>query len=221
MYKMKTEDEEEQHLRPIHCELNVLTRPDGSAILTQGNTAVVTGVYGPVEVKLQRILIDKASVEALYRPKSGLPCVSDRMRESLLRNTCEIALVATLHPRTAITVIIQEMQDSGGLLACAVNAACLALMNSGIAMKFLVAAVSCMIDNEDKIVIDPTDKQLKDSKASLTFVFDSYKKNIVASHTTGIFTQAQYHESLLKCKDVSDKIFQFYRDIVKKYATRI
>lgn len=39
-----------------------------------GDTAVVTAVYGPVEVKPQRILIDKASVEALYRPKSGLPC---------------------------------------------------------------------------------------------------------------------------------------------------
>jgi hypothetical protein len=39
-----------------------------------GDTAVVTAVYGPVEAKPQRILIDKASVEALYRPKSGLPC---------------------------------------------------------------------------------------------------------------------------------------------------
>lgn len=47
------------------------------------------------------------------------------------------------------------------LLACAVNSACLALMNSGIAMKFLVAAVSCMIDHEDKTLIDPDSKQLK------------------------------------------------------------
>jgi ribonuclease PH len=34
-------------------------------------------------------------------------------------------------------------------------------MNSGIAMKFLVAAVSCMIDHEDKTLIDPDTKQLK------------------------------------------------------------
>jgi hypothetical protein len=38
-----------------------------------GDTTAVTAVYGPVEAKPQRILIDKASVEALYRPKSGLP----------------------------------------------------------------------------------------------------------------------------------------------------
>jgi hypothetical protein len=57
---------------------------------------------------------------------------------------------------------------------------------------------------------------LQGSKASLTFVFDSIKKNIIASHTTGRFTQFQYQESLLKCRNVSDKIFSFYRDIVKK-----
>ncbi|KDR22065.1 Exosome complex exonuclease RRP46, partial [Zootermopsis nevadensis] len=186
-----------------------------------GDTAVVTAVFGPVEVKPQRILIDKACVEALYRPKSGLPCVHDRMHESLLRNTCETSLLATLHPRTSISIIIQEMQDSGGLLACAVNSACLALMSSGIAMKFLVAAVSCMISQEDKLLIDPTNKQLKDSKASLTFVFDSVKKNTVASHTTGSFTQIQYQESLMKCRNASDNIFSLYRDMVKKYASRI
>lgn len=206
---------EEQCLRAMKCELNVLSRSDGSAMFTQGDTAVVTAVYGPVEVKPQRILIDKASVEALYRPKSGLPCVHDRMQELLVQNTCETALLATLHPRTSISVIVQEMQDSGGLLACAVNSACLALMNSGIAMKFLVAAVSCMIDHEDKTLIDPDFKQLKNSRATLTFVFDSVKKSVVASHTSGRFNQTQYQECILQCKNVSDKIFSFYRNVIK------
>jgi len=69
----------------------------------------------------------------------------------------------THHPRSfcatgiKLLCIISLFQ----LLACAVNSACLALMNSGIAMKFLVAAVSCMIDHEDKTLIDPDSKQLK------------------------------------------------------------
>lgn len=33
----------------------------------------MAGVYGPVEVKMQKVLIDKASVECYYRPKSGVP----------------------------------------------------------------------------------------------------------------------------------------------------
>lgn len=37
------------------------------------------------------------------------------MRESVLRDTCETAMLSALHPRTAVTVILQEMQDSGGV----------------------------------------------------------------------------------------------------------
>lgn len=36
-----------------------------------GDTTVMAGVYGPVEVKMQKVLIDKASVECCYRPKTG------------------------------------------------------------------------------------------------------------------------------------------------------
>nr|CAD7408994.1 unnamed protein product [Timema poppensis] len=104
------------------------------------------------------------------------------------------------------------------LLACAVNAACLALINSGISMKFLVAAVSCMIDQQDNIILDPDNKQLLDSKATLMFVFDIVKKNIVACHTTGTFSQTQFQESLLKCREASSQIFTYYKDMVKKYA---
>lgn len=46
------------------------------------------------------------------------------------------------------------------LLACSVNAVSLALINSGIEMKFLIAAVSCMVDEEGVIIVDPDDKQL-------------------------------------------------------------
>lgn len=38
-----------------------------------GDTTVMAGIYGPVEVKMKHVLIDKASVECCYRPKSGVP----------------------------------------------------------------------------------------------------------------------------------------------------
>ncbi|XP_049791200.1 exosome complex component RRP46 isoform X2 [Schistocerca nitens] len=166
--------EEQIHLRPIHFELNVVSRSDGSAILTQGNTAVMAGVFGPAEVKLSKILIDRANVEAIYRPKTGLPTVADRTREALIKNTCEAAIISSQYPRTNISVIVQEMQDSGG-----------------------------------------------DSKASLTFVFESQKKSVVASHTEGHFSQLQFQECLLRCRHASDVLFKLYREIVKKYTSMI
>lgn len=70
---------------------------------------------GPVEVKLHNLQIDKAHIEVYYRPKSGLPSVADKLREQIIKNTCEAALLTVLYPRAAITVQIYEMEDNGGV----------------------------------------------------------------------------------------------------------
>ena len=38
-----------------------------------GATQVMAAVYGPVEVRANKELLDKASVEVIFRPKVGLP----------------------------------------------------------------------------------------------------------------------------------------------------
>lgn len=80
-----------------------------------GETAVMASVYGPIECKLQNMNIEKASVEVYYRSKSGMPSVSDRLREQIIKNTCEEALITAMHPRTAITIQLQEMDDRSGV----------------------------------------------------------------------------------------------------------
>lgn len=39
-----------------------------------GETVFLAAVYGPVEVKLQKIQIDRATVEATFRSSSGATC---------------------------------------------------------------------------------------------------------------------------------------------------
>ncbi|XP_015589164.1 exosome complex component RRP46 [Cephus cinctus] len=214
--------EDEGILRPMKCELNHLTMPDGSAMFMQGDTAVVAGIYGPVEARVQKMMYDKASIEVVYTPIKGPPCVDDRMREQIIKETCEAALIATLHPGTAICINVQELQDSGGLLACTVNAACLALINSGLSMKFMIGAVNCMIEKDSqKLILDPDTTQIQEAKATFTFIFDSSKKDLVSCQTTGRFTEKEFLYSFDKCKEASQCVFQFFRSIVTKYATRI
>ncbi|XP_046401463.1 dolichol kinase-like [Ischnura elegans] len=186
-----------------------------------GETAVTAAVYGPIEVKPNKLVIDRACVETIYRPKTGQARVADKTRENLIGNTCSSAILAALYPRTSVSIIIQEMHSAGGLMACAINAACLALIRSGIAMKFLIAAVSCAITKEDEILLDPDLKNCKDVKSELMFAFDNIDHRIVAVHSTGQFSDDQYKQALHLCAEASEKIFDFYRDIVKKYAVCI
>ncbi|XP_058834511.1 exosome complex component RRP46 [Topomyia yanbarensis] len=213
---MTTDDETKNALRPMYCELNVLTRSDGSALLTQGETAVIASVHGPAEVKMQHMNVEKAHVEIHFRPRSGLGSVNDRLLESLIRNTYESAILTGLHPRTAISVQIQEMQNLGGLVACAINAVCLALVNSGIEMKYLVAAVHSVLGEDGEITLDPDELQSKDARAKFTFVFESVRRNTVSIYTHGKFTPEQYHRALRMGTTAVEKVFDFYREIVVK-----
>lgn len=145
-----------------------------------GKTVVMASVYGPLESRLQKELPDRLNIELIYQPKSGMPGVVERGKEKLIQTTCEQIMLTHLHPRTAVNITIQEMQDGGGvriertlqntrivywdccslfrwlqLLAASINAACLALMDSGLSLQCLVAAVTCLVDSEGRIILDP------------------------------------------------------------------
>lgn len=76
---------------------------------------MLASIHGPFEAKLQHMLIDKAHVQAHFRPKAGVPCVNDRTNESFIRNTIASCVMGNLYPRTEISVIVQELQNSGGV----------------------------------------------------------------------------------------------------------
>ncbi|XP_032521440.1 exosome complex component RRP46 [Danaus plexippus] len=205
-------------LRPMKCELNFLSRSDGSAILSQGETVVTVSVNGPLDIKTTSQSIEKATLEILFSSKGGKPSVADRFKENVIRQTCETAILGCLYPRTGITITIQELEDYGGLLSCAINCACLALLNSGISLHHVVAAVSCIVDETGNIVLEPSYQQVQSATTKLYFVFDSRDKNLVTGFTEGAVGEDMYLEALEKCRAASDLVFDFYRDVVRKYS---
>lgn len=80
-----------------------------------GDTTVTATIIGPTEVKLHNLLIDKAYVDVLYHSKAGLVTVADKLRENIIKNTCETALLSILYPRSAIILQIYEMENGGGV----------------------------------------------------------------------------------------------------------
>lgn len=47
------------------------------------------------------------------------------------------------------------------------------------------------------------------------------KKDVICCNTVGCFTETEFLEAMEKCKHVSQYIFDFYRNLVKKYANVI
>lgn len=228
-------------MREMKAELGLLSKSDGSAMFSQGNIAVkqsfllhtkavfnifkiqgittlLVNINGPVEVKIQNMNVEKASIEVYYRPKSGLPSVDDRFKEKFVQQCMETALYSELHPRTAYRIQLQEIENRGGVLACAINTTCLALLNTGLEQKFLVAAVYCVVNEDGEITVDPDLRTYHKPTAVLTFVFDSLQIKALAVHTAGKFTMEQYQKAMDLCRSASEKVFDFYRDIVKKVS---
>ncbi|XP_052771207.1 exosome complex component RRP46-like [Mya arenaria] len=214
------ENQSVPHLRPMKCELGQLTRPDGSATLFQGDTCVMTAVYGPGEVRMNKELIGQATVDIVFKPKSGLPACAEKYTEVTLANTCETVLLASLHPRSAINLTVQEVQNSGSFLATCVNSCCLALLDASMNMNATVAAVNCCITKENDIVVDPSSKDEENSRASLTFVFESVKKDIITTSAQGQFSAEEFQSCLITCREATASVFQFYRDTITRKLSK-
>ncbi|CAI9613315.1 unnamed protein product [Staurois parvus] len=115
----------------------------------------------------------------MVRPKVGLPAIQEKNQEHLIRETCESVILGTLHPRTSITIVLQVLNDAGSLLACCLNAACMGLMDAGIPMHSLFCGVTCALDAEDQLTLDPSSKQQKESRAVLTFAIESTENKVL------------------------------------------
>ncbi|XP_053908878.1 exosome complex component RRP46 isoform X1 [Cuculus canorus] len=203
-------------LRPFSCEQGLLSRPDGSAAFLQGSTSVLVGLYGPGEAKGNRELPDRAALEVLLRPKVGLPGVLERSREQLLRQTCEAVLLGALHPRSAVTIVLQVLSDAGSLLSCCLNAACLAMLDAGLPLSSLFCGVTCAIDPSGAIVLDPDAQQEQGARAVLTFAIDSAERKVLMANTKGNCSVGELQQSLVAAQRAADTIFQFYRDSVQR-----
>lgn len=197
-------------------EYGNLSRPDGSALYAHGETVVQAAVYGPTEVRQNKELIDKSYIEVIYRSKIGISGCKDRVKENLIKNTVESATCVLLYPRTAITVAIQEIQDSGCLLAACVNASVVAMMDSGLAMKNTVAAVSCSIMQNNEVIINPTKNEETKATANLTFVFESQENKLSAFASDGFYSQEILLNCRQACSTAAAEIFQFYRTSVER-----
>lgn len=199
---------ERQHnaIRGFVSTSSVLGRADGSARWRQEGTSVLVAVYGPQQGNSRKEDFEKAIIEVVFKPESGKAGCQEHEYEYYIRECLEGIVLTTLHPRTSILVVCQVERQDGALLACTLNACCMALVDAGIPMRRMFASLSVALHaSEDTttdglvLMLDPDKKEEERAQAVVTLAYPyrhhlpedgivalQLEDHVLLSHTCGV-----------------------------------
>jgi len=214
---MRADDRANNQLRAMEGACRPLTRPDGSAKFAQGKTIALAAVYGPIEVLHKDELLDRATVEVWFQPSQGVRGPAERLQEKFLRGILETVILTTLHPRTLITIIVQEIVNDGSLLAAAVNASMLAVLDAGLPVKSTAAAVQCSLTRlGGDFILDPSTQEEKEAIACGVFVWGNSIKHALACSVYGRCGDDDLFKMQEVSKEASYQIYQCFGELLQK-----
>jgi ribonuclease PH len=130
---------------------------------------VLAAAYGPRGLPPRREHAERATLEVVFAPASGVRAGSERSMSCCVRAALESVLLAGLHPRTGVSIVLQAraarararrapppatltasaaaapqvVRDDGAALAACVNAACAAAVDAGVPLSGMLGARSC------------------------------------------------------------------------------
>jgi exosome complex component RRP41 len=195
-------------VRKIRCSCGALSRADGSAYYEQGNTRVLAAVYGPREPPVRaRAMHDRAVVFAEYSAAAFATPGRRRGRSKGDRRAVDAAatikavfegvILTKVLPRTQIDIYVQVLQNDGGALAAAINAASLALVDAGVPMSDLV--VSCSVGYVDEqFVLDLSQVEVGADGPELTMAVLAHSGKVASFQLESRMPNAQVLELALE-----------------------
>lgn len=215
-------------LRPLTCSRNVLIRAHGSARWSQGDTIVLAAVYGPKAGTKKNENPEKASIEVIWKPKTGQMGKEEKECEMILRRTIQSICLLTVNPNTTTSIILQVVNDDGALLPCAINAATVALVDAGIPLKHLAVAISCGLQESGSVFLDPTKLEEQNMQAFAYLVFpnsacsilqeassqgegENTEHALITTVTHGVMPVNGYLQCLERGRSASAKMSDFLR----------
>eukprot|EP01147_Barroeca_monosierra_P005023 gene5024-8752_t len=153
-------------IRRVQAVVGMFPHADGSSYFQQGDTKVVAIVNGPKQpISSFENLGDTCSYLCFL-----LVTVQQQKKStelgSKIASTFESAVMNELYPHSQIDISVQVLQADGGVLAVAINAVTLAIIDAGIAIKdFVCAATASVIDSAFVLVSNQLDINHQESLA--------------------------------------------------------
>jgi exosome complex component RRP41 len=222
-----------EELRPIKIEAGVLKRADGSCYLEMGNNKVVAAVYGPRETH-PRHLQDPSKAIIRYRYNMAPFSVEERRRpgpdrrsveiSKVSREAFELVIMKELFPRSGIDIFVEVLQADAGTRTTCINAASVALVDAGIAMKGIITSVA-IAKVDGQLVLDPMKEEDNYGDADIPFAFvirNGNIESIALLQMDGKMTAEEFRKALEMAKKGAMQIYQLQREaIMRKYRGEV
>lgn len=218
-------------LRPIKIEAGILKRADGSCYIEMGKNKIVAAVYGPREVHPKH-LQDPSKAVIRYRYNMAPFSVEERKRPGPDRRSIEISKVSKealepvimkeLFPRSGIDIFVEVLQADAGTRTACLNAASVALIDAGVAMRGIVTAVA-VAKVDGQLVLDPMKEEDYYGEADVPFAFlirSGKIESITLLQMDGRMTAEELKKALELAKKGAMEIYAVQRDaIMRKYRS--
>eukprot|EP00299_Pterocystis_sp_00344_P009724 c4185_g1_i1.p1 GENE.c4185_g1_i1~~c4185_g1_i1.p1 ORF type:complete len:225 (-),score=53.74 c4185_g1_i1:104-778(-) len=214
---MRPDGRDWNQIRPLSCEQTLLRQADGSVRLKNGDTTVIASVSGPRQAKQHQELVDRAAVQVIVKPKSGIPGGAEREMERTLRLAFEYVIITTLHPRTLIQIVIQIITDDGALLSTCFNACTIALSDCGVPLRSLLCSVTCALTADGQYLLDPT---LEEEKSNVCIIHGAFVRGdpteISYLRTFGNIQESQLDHATFVTMKATECVFAFIDTVAQK-----
>jgi|EP00979_Chaetoceros_neogracilis_P003069 exosome complex component RRP46 len=227
-------------LRPLAAEVSCLKRADGSAKFSSGSTQILAAVYGPAAPRIpSRERTNEASVGVVFKFGTKAASTSadntsnthpgyganERELERFIGDSLMACIAIDQYPRTVIEVVIQVIKVDGSLVATALNAATLALLDAGIQMKSLPIATTCLVPTNGDVTtefrFDPTaEEESSDEYSAIVVATDSVRDGVIASMTFGSFQLDSFLSCVEGAKRASKAVVAFMRIAMEQKVNR-
>ena len=217
-----------EETRPIEAKVGIIKRADGSAYFKIGDTIAYAAVYGPREL-YPKFLQDpsKGVLRCRYNmmPFSG---AGERVRPGQSRRSREISLVTERallpamnleeFPNAVVDVFIELPQTDAGTRCAGICAASMALADAGIAMKDMVAAVSCgKVDDKVLIDLNYAEESYEDGPvADIPVAMMPRTEKITLLQMDGEISKEEIMKALEMTKKVCKDIYEIQKNALKK-----
>lgn len=215
----------------MNVQTGYLQNVDGSCLYETKYTKVISSVTGPIEPKARQELPTQLAIELNIRPAAGVPTTREVNIQDKVRAVITPILVAYKYPRRLCQITLQLLQAGETetyfhlleLISC-INSSVFALIDSGIALNSIALGVPVVVTQDDSIIMEPSNDDLKIAKSIHAVVFqviENKPSNVLLMDSLGDFDESTIFKVLESAEGKTIELNKSFREIIKNKITSI